>query len=82
MQAVCSAYDRDSTEGITDNRSQEFMRGLTALSMKHGISIKGCGCCGSPFCCEIEAGKHGEYVFQGDSSDLQWVEAAAHGGGE
>ncbi|MDR2571127.1 MAG: hypothetical protein LBD23_12695 [Oscillospiraceae bacterium] len=28
---------------------EEFLNDLTELTVKHGIIIGGCGCCGSPF---------------------------------
>ena len=34
----------------------EFLKELTALTMKHGLKIGGCGCCGSPWIQELQDG--------------------------
>ena len=31
------------------NRLEEFLKELSELTEKHGFSIGGCGCCGSPW---------------------------------
>lgn len=31
------------------NRLEEFLSELSELTQKHGFSICGCGCCGSPW---------------------------------
>ena len=31
------------------NRLEEFLKELSELTQKHGFSIGGCGCCGSPW---------------------------------
>lgn len=33
---------------IDENTREAFLRELTALSLKYGLWIWGCGCCGSP----------------------------------
>ncbi len=33
---------------ITDEQIKEFLKRLAALSEETGITISGCGCCGSP----------------------------------
>ncbi len=32
---------------------KEFLHGLKELTLKTGISIEGCGCCGSPYLVEL-----------------------------
>ena len=36
---------------------QAFLEELTALTLKHGLVIGGCGCLGSPWIAEIEEGE-------------------------
>lgn len=38
---------------LTQNEIQ-FLLGLRELTLKWGVTIAGCGCCGSPFLCEQE----------------------------
>ena len=45
----------------------EFLEELTELTMKYGISISGCGCCGSPRLFKV-SGK-GRYTYSRISSD-------------
>ncbi len=33
----------------TPEQIEAFIKDLTALTIKHGISIGGCSCCGSPY---------------------------------
>ena len=39
-----------------------FLEGLAELSIKHNLTIGGCGCCGSPWITEreVEAGSYTE----------------------
>jgi len=40
----------DNTERPDEERRMhEFVVELTALTRKHGVSVCGCGCCGSPW---------------------------------
>lgn len=48
-----------------------FLADLTELSKKHGITIAGCGCCGSPFLSGMYP-KEGHYETSGED-DLKWV---------
>lgn len=34
---------------ITRNEATVFLKALSELSIKHEITIAGCGCCGSPW---------------------------------
>ena len=36
------------------NRLEEFLKELSKLTQKHGFSIGGCGCCGSPWIEDFE----------------------------
>lgn len=53
--------------------TKEFLKELAELSMKHGIVIGGCGCCGSPHLNEVKRKGHYEISPHGD--DLSFVEA-------
>ena len=35
-----------------DQRITVFLDDLRLLAEKHGLSVQGCGCCGSPFLCD------------------------------
>jgi hypothetical protein len=37
---------------MTENQVQ-FLLGLRELTLKYGVEIAGCGCCGSPFLCNM-----------------------------
>ena len=49
-----------------------FFEELTALTLKHGIAIGGCGCCGSPFTVSIgEPDEKPGYDFS-MMSEFEW----------
>ena len=55
------------------NKQSEFLKDLAALSRKHGITITGCGCCGSPALedlTDLERHPAGGYVY---TDYLQWA---------
>jgi hypothetical protein len=52
-----------------------FLEDISIASMKHGIYIEGCGCCDSPYLCEMDdKTKHGDYKYTELIGDhLTWV---------
>ena len=55
-------------------RRLAFLLELRELTRKHGISIGGCGCCGSPFldeAADVSDDRAGYVEKNGD--DLRWV---------
>lgn len=64
---------------LETEKGKEFMRELTALTLKYGVVITGCGCCNSPFCVQLDPRKSGEYVYGGGCGDpdLFWKETKA-----
>lgn len=50
--------------GKDATNKEKFLYGLTKLTLKFGVEIAGCGCCGSPFLCPTSA-KAGEYTDEG-----------------
>lgn len=48
-----------------------FLADLAALSMKHGVVIAGCGCCGSPFLNQCDDSS-GRYVTDKNGDNLEW----------
>ena len=54
-------------------RKQQFLVELTALTRKHGISIGGCGCCGSPWL-DAEAEVSDQRAGYALCDNLKWVE--------
>ena len=52
---------------------REFLDDLTQLSRAHGVTIGGCGCCGSPFFGEADKAHLGAYIVGVGSSDLEFM---------
>ena len=51
--------------GVNADRLRAFLQELTALSDKYEIYIEGCGCCGSPWLNDIQAGKNYDNLHYG-----------------
>lgn len=49
-------------------RLKAFLQELTALSDKYEIYIEGCGCCGSPWLNDLQAGKNYDNLTYGKDS--------------
>ena len=43
-------------ESISPFELYKFLAELSELTKKYGITINGCGCCGSPWCSRLEDG--------------------------
>lgn len=54
-----------------EEKQEKFLVELAKLTQKYGISIGGCGCCGSPWLAQTE--KKGHYVCHGGDR-LSYVE--------
>jgi hypothetical protein len=56
-------------------REKAFLSGLRELTMRTGVVIEGCGCCGSPAIRDISksdlASESGYGV--GDSAEVKWI---------
>lgn len=49
---------------LNDTNTKDFLTELTELTIKHGIAIAGCGCCGSPYLTPLAEGEEqGSYQF-------------------
>lgn len=64
---------------IAPDRLKAFLDELTALSIKHRISIGGCGCCGSPSLDEmtdhdirVTPEYQSHYKIDNEASNLKW----------
>lgn len=54
-------------------RQDKFLVELTKLTMKYGVAIGGCGCCGSPYLWHMENPK-GVYTIGTSGDDLSFIE--------
>lgn len=54
----------------------QFLLGLRELTLKYGVTISGCGCCGSPFLSDIEevdTTEYGGYAVENNGDNLRFV---------
>jgi hypothetical protein len=73
-------------EQIGAEKERLFLIGLEELSRKTGITIGGCGCCGSPYLQEIEGaddarsgygiGSQGQVIWISPADEYDWDEYA------
>ena len=57
-----------------NEKHRAFLLGLRELTRKHGISIDGCGCCGSPYLvddADVSDERSGYVALNGEN--LGWV---------
>jgi hypothetical protein len=47
-----------------------FLADLSALTMKYGVTIAGCGCCGSPML--LDSNVRGRYIVEENGDNLEW----------
>jgi hypothetical protein len=60
---------------MNENQIQ-FLLGLRELTLKYGIAISGCGCCGSPYLCEekiVDTSDLGGYVATESGDDVKFL---------
>lgn len=57
---------------VNERAVKAFLKDLTKLSLKHGITIGGCGCCGSPWLMGHEKKLDGSYRVDGDNEALSF----------
>jgi hypothetical protein len=50
---------------------EAFLKALTQLSLDHGVFIRGCGCCGSPWV-EANDKSSGRYTVAKGGDHLTW----------
>lgn len=61
-----------STSQKEENNLHQFLAELSELTLKHGIAIGGCFCCGSPWLTTVDKSKAGCYgVSWGDVSQVK-----------
>lgn len=61
---------------ITPEAARAFILELEALTRKHGISVDGCGCCGSPFLSTVDnpsCKESGYSVIKDTFEELGWL---------
>lgn len=58
---------------------QAFLRDLHQLSIRHGIVIWGCGCCGSPSLIPLEGPTEGAGYGEGGSEGFRWLAPGKYG---
>jgi hypothetical protein len=75
---VLNAMDRGPE--LTQERIKAFLGDLSELSIKHGITIGGCGCCGSPSLDDWGASCVGHYFSEEDGQNVGWESTLDHKG--
>lgn len=75
--ADMEVYDYKSIP-ISDEEAEAFLHDLEHLTRRHGIMIRGCGCCGSPYLLRKKDLPHeGHYdVVRADElylEELEWI---------
>ena len=55
---------------INPEKRDAFLKELTELTLKHGIKIGGCGCCGSPWIAEAKP-EDAECIYTVDYADQE-----------
>jgi len=61
---------KKSKKVVEETKQEEFLKELTKLSLKYGITIGGCGCCGSPYLKDHTDG--GSRYEADEHGDLTW----------
>lgn len=56
------------------NRLEEFLKELSELTQKHGFSIGGCGCCGSPWICDFKDEFDSDHLYYDNEKQKYEVE--------
>jgi hypothetical protein len=61
-----------------DPKHRQFLLELRELTLKHGISIDGCGCCGSPFLSKIDSPDPlGGYMALEGGEEIIWIQPSS-----
>ena len=64
-----------------EDRMNAFLSDLRALTIKHGVAIAGCGCCGSPFLDDkVDVSDPGAGYVHESGSDVVWISPPPDGG--
>lgn len=58
-------------------KAEAFLSDLRRISLKHGVVVCGCGCCGSPFLSGLgskskQKKMKGRYAISADFDRLEW----------
>jgi hypothetical protein len=48
-----------------------FLADLSTLTLRHGVVVAGCGCCGSPMLLDGKV-NDGRYIVDGSGDNLEW----------
>jgi hypothetical protein len=59
---------------MTD-KQRAFLTELRELTLKHGLLISGCGCCGSPYLEEVQEARDnfGSYTCDERGENVEWL---------
>ena len=56
-------------------KEKKFLKAMTDLTLKHGIKVGGCGCCGSPYLTHVDKAELNEqfrYTCSDGGDDVYW----------
>jgi hypothetical protein len=60
----------------TETSEEQFLIGLRELTLKTGIAIGGCGCCGSPYLLVLEPVEMTDLAGYAHTSEVRWISPA------
>jgi len=56
-----------------EERQKQFLIELRELTIKHGIAVGGCGCCGSPYLMDADVSDQWAGYTHDNGEEIEWI---------